>query len=112
MNDYNCVAMAMQTVSPHALLVGTYAGRAFWATPVLAPPSPEERPQLAIGLYPGLVLRGRVGIRCELQYSTDLGESKTWHNLADIVLPSSPFLYFDAVSATEGRRFYRAIVKP
>jgi hypothetical protein len=35
-----------------------------------------------------------------------------WQELANIVLPVSPYLFFDTNSISAPRRFYRAVLKP
>lgn len=65
---------------------------------------------LKIDLYAGIQINGTVGATYQLQYATLL-PSTNWITLTNIVLPISPFLYFDADAiSNNGKRFYRAFL--
>jgi hypothetical protein len=55
----------------------------------------------------GLTIDGIKNTTYRIEYSTDLG-ANTWTNLLDLVLPVSPFTFFDSKSVTP-ERFYRAV---
>lgn len=83
------------------------AGTSEWKTfsyttnPVTGPATTE------IALYPGISISGVVGATYRIEYTLDLG-NPTWTALTDIVLPSSPYIYFDASPVSQSpKRFYR-----
>jgi hypothetical protein len=66
---------------------------------------------LAIGLYPGLQISATVGATYQLQYTTNVS-SGAWLTLTNIVLPSSPYLFFDPTSAaSQVSRYYRLVTE-
>lgn len=67
------------------------------------------QPAMDIHMYAGVTVTGTVNAPYQIQYRTDLG-SPTWQPLADILLPSSPYIYFDTNSPAAVRRFYRAVL--
>jgi len=62
-----------------------------------------------IRTYVGLTISGVVGGSYQIQYMTNLNNT-TWTTLTNIVLPSSPYLFFDADSAESPGRFYRFVL--
>jgi hypothetical protein len=63
----------------------------------------------SISLHPGITISGTIGAAYEVQYTTNLA-SGNWVNLTNIVLPSSPFLYFDPTPVSgQNRRFYKVV---
>ena len=66
---------------------------------------------LSLSTYAGLSIEGTVGGRYQIEYSTDLNPD-SWATLTTIVLPKSPYLFFDVESPRDERRFYRALAKP
>ena len=69
----------------------------------------SEPASLDIGLYAGVGITGTVGATYRIEYSVML-PSTNWTALTNIVLPSSPYLYFDTQSVTNhGQRYYRAL---
>ena len=71
-----------------------------------------EPPSATIAAYAGVQITGTIGATYRIQYTLDLA-NPSWTNLADIVLPASPYTYFDPlpISATP-KRFYRVSVAP
>jgi hypothetical protein len=68
-----------------------------------------QPPSSSISLYPGITISGTIGAAYEVQYTTNLA-SGNWMNLTNIVLPSSPFLYFDPTPvSSQNQRFYQVI---
>lgn len=65
---------------------------------------------LNINVYAGLTIVGQVGGNYEIDYWNDLSSSYTV--LANIVLPSSPYLFIDTNSPNFTKRFYRAVLLP
>jgi hypothetical protein len=64
---------------------------------------------LSISMYPGIQISGTVGATYQLQYTTVL-PATNWTTLTNILLPVSPFLYFDTqYSTNKANRFYRAV---
>jgi len=72
-----------------------------------------ERPdhELTVAAYPGLTITGSVGARYRIEYRDALPANGAWHVLTNVVLPSSPWLYFDREAFAHPRRFYRAVVE-
>ena len=63
---------------------------------------------LALRTYPGLTLTGIVGRTYQIQTSPD---ASNWTAHANVLLPSSPYLWFDP-EPVAGNRFYRALLLP
>jgi len=63
---------------------------------------------LVINTYPGLTITGIVGRTYQIQTSPD---AKTWSAHANVLLPSSPYLWFDQ-DPVAGNRFFRALLLP
>ncbi len=63
---------------------------------------------LALNTYPGLTITGIVGRTYQIQTSPD---TINWAAHATILLPSSPYLWFDQ-DPVAGNRFYRALLLP
>lgn len=68
-------------------------------------------PRLSIDFYAGITIDGTVGTTNRIEYVTNLGDTN-WITLTNLVLPQSPFLFFDVTSPRTQRRFYRAIQAP
>jgi len=73
-------------------------------------PSPQivDAANLALRTYPGLTITGVVGRTYQIQISPD---NANWTVHANVLLPSSPYLWFDADPVTSNR-FYRALLLP
>lgn len=73
---------------------------------------PSTGPATAsLAVYPGLTIQGTIGGRYRIEYSNDLA-STNWIFLKQIVLPSSPFLFFDTSAVGQPARFYRVVESP
>jgi hypothetical protein len=62
---------------------------------------------LNIAAYAGITIIGTVGRTYVVQYATDIG-STNWLSLTNVILPYSPYLFFDTSGPMSSRRFYRA----
>lgn len=85
------------------LASGTSEWKTFSYTtnPVTGPATTE------IALHPGISISGVVGATYRIEFTLDLS-NPTWTALTDIVLPSSPYIYFDVSPVTQSpKRFYR-----
>jgi hypothetical protein len=73
-------------------------------------PSPQvvTGANLLLNTYPGLTITGIVGRTYQIQSSPD---AINWTVQANILLPSSPYLWFDA-NPVAANRFYRALLLP
>ncbi|NOS69900.1 MAG: hypothetical protein HOP33_08210 [Verrucomicrobia bacterium] len=70
---------------------------------------PAEPASLSIGVYAGIEITGTVGAVYRAEYATEL-PTTNWTAITNIVLPSSPYLFFDAQSInTAAKRFYRVV---
>lgn len=66
-------------------------------------------PTTEIAMYPGVMIRGLVGATYRVEYVDALSSaSNNWQSLTNIVLPSTPYIYFDT-AAKGGQRIYRVI---
>jgi hypothetical protein len=70
--------------------------------------SPPAAPALAVAAYPGLTITGTVGARYRIEYRDALAANGAWNVLTNVVLPSSPWLYFDREAFAHPGLFYRA----
>jgi len=68
-------------------------------------------PPLVINTYAGLTISGQIGATFQIQCTANLN-SPDWTTLTNLTLPTNPYLYFDATSAGQPRRFYRAVPVP
>jgi hypothetical protein len=73
-------------------------------------PSPQvlNGANLSINTFPGLTITGIVGRTYQIQTSLD---ATNWVPRANVLLPSSPYLWFDQ-NPVAGNRFYRALLLP
>lgn len=77
--------------------------------PVTSPP-PTCRVELSplwidIKMFAGVIIQAQPGKTVKIEYSNDL---VTWSPLTQLVLPSSPYTYYDTDSPNHAKRFYRA----
>jgi hypothetical protein len=72
--------------------------------------APAVPGSVGLHMYAGLQVQGCPGCRYRIECADGL-QSTNWITLANITLPSSPFLWFDLASPTEPRRFYRAVLE-
>lgn len=84
---------------------GNYRIRAIAFDPL---PQPVTDANLGIAAYPGLTITGTPGRAYRIESSLD---SAAWRSEETIVLPQSPFLWFDR-DAVGQRRFYRVFLLP
>jgi concanavalin A-like lectin/glucanase superfamily protein len=76
--------------------------------PELSPATEVSEPRISLELYAGLSIEGTVGAKYQITYLVDLGDPN-WITLTNLVLPRSPYLFFDATSSRTQHRFYRAV---
>jgi hypothetical protein len=62
-------------------------------------------------MYAGLTVTGTAGAPYQIQYKNSLS-STNWLPLANILLPSSPYWFFDTNSPSAPQRFYRVVANP
>jgi formylglycine-generating enzyme required for sulfatase activity len=60
------------------------------------------------GNYVGLTISGTVGSTNMIQYVEVRGDTNNWTTLTNIVLPQTPYIFFDTISPTAALRRYRA----
>jgi hypothetical protein len=72
---------------------------------------PVATPFLSLDFYAGLTVLGNVGTTNQIQYVTSVADTN-WIILTNVVLPQSPYLFFDLTSPRTQRRFYRAVQLP
>ncbi len=72
------------------------------------PPAPATN---SLRLYPGVSIEGGVGRTYQIQF-TNRVSSGQWIPLTNIILPSSPFIFFDATATNSTDRFYKVIGLP
>jgi hypothetical protein len=77
---------------------------------LLGQPSGATQPSLAAATYAGITINGSVGTSYRIEYRDAFGSASVWQSLADVVLPCSPYLFFDTNSPGSPRRFYRAVL--
>jgi hypothetical protein len=73
--------------------------------------SPPATPGLTIGTYPGLTITGTPGRPVRIEYRESIAPTNSWQTLTNTILPTSPWLFIDAQSASRQRRFYRAVAQ-
>ena len=67
-------------------------------------------PGVSVQVYAGLTITGVVGSNYVVQYVTDLHQTNNWQLLTNLILPTSPYLWFDASCPATSRRFYQVLV--
>jgi len=66
--------------------------------------------ELALRLYPGLLINGSVGVSYRIEHRPDL--ASPWEFLATVTLDKTPYPFFDLNADPTQKRFYRAIKLP
>jgi hypothetical protein len=79
---------------------------------LLAQPSGPPQPTLALASYAGISISGEVGASYRIEFRRSLDATNDWQQLAELVLPASPYLFFDTNSISAPGRFYRAVSEP
>jgi formylglycine-generating enzyme required for sulfatase activity len=64
---------------------------------------------VSVQVYAGLTITGVVGSNYVVQYVTDLSQTNNWQLLTNLILPSNPYLWFDASCPATPRRLYRVL---
>jgi hypothetical protein len=75
------------------------------------PPASCEA-MLDLRLYAGITVSAPIGSTVRIDDREALSPPDAWQPLTNILIPSSPYLFFDASSSAAHRRFYRAFVAP
>ncbi|MCX6922698.1 MAG: hypothetical protein NT154_05705, partial [Verrucomicrobia bacterium] len=65
-------------------------------------------PSLSLDLYPGLSIIGTVGLNYRIEYTE--ASLTNWLPIANLTLPTSPYLWVDAGALGAPKRFYRAVL--
>ena len=75
------------------------------------PTAPVEISPLWIDLkmFAGVIIQAQPGKTVKVEYSNDL---VSWTTLTQLVLPTSPYTYYDTDSPNHPKRFYRAVEVP
>lgn len=79
---------------------------------LLAQPSGPSQPTLTLASYAGILINGEVGASYRIEFKGALNATNDWHELTNLVLPVSPYLFFDTNSISAPRRFYRLVANP
>jgi|ERR1035438_9603641 hypothetical protein len=79
---------------------------------LLAQPSGPSLPTLSLAFYAGISINGEVGASYRIEFKGSMDATNDWQELAELVLPVSPYLFFDTNSVSATKRFYRAVVMP
>jgi hypothetical protein len=75
-------------------------------------PSGPLQPVLAMNVQPEIWIAGAVGRTYRIEHQDDLEPTNVWLELAEVVLPGSPFRFMDETALGVPRRFYRAVLLP
>ena len=70
------------------------------------------RPQLGLNRTNGLILGGGIGATYRVEFKTNLTTQTTWTPLTSFTLSTSSLLLSNTRPATNGNRFYRAVLVP
>lgn len=106
--------------SPTGVLLAGHQYRLFYGTSIYASNAGDpasfvasfdfKAHYLTIQMYAGLTINGVTGATYQIQGSTNLNSPTNWTTLTNLTLPSSPYLFFDASSAGQPMKFYRALL--
>ena len=77
---------------------------------VVGPPDVLVFSFLEMDLLPRITIYGDIGATNQVQWANALGDTNIWTVLTNIVLPSSPFVFYDTLSPKGSQRYYRAVV--
>ncbi|MSU21718.1 MAG: hypothetical protein EXS30_10020 [Pedosphaera sp.] len=73
-----------------------------------APASLVSEPELDLGIYAGLTLKGTVGQTYTIEYTPDIKNDALWKPLDQVTLTNSVQFWLDFGSLGSAKRFYRA----
>lgn len=106
--------------APTGVLLAGHQYRLFYGTSIYASNAGDpasfvasfdfEAHYLTIQMYAGLTINGVPGATYQIQGTTNLNSPTNWTTLTNLTLPSSPYLFFDASSAGQPMKFYRALL--
>lgn len=77
-----------------------------------AQPSGPLQPVLAMNFPPEIWIEGAIGRNYRIEHRDDFGPTNLWQELAEVVLPGSPYRFVDETAHGVPRRFYRAVLRP
>lgn len=75
-----------------------------------AEPIPDT--SLNVNMYPGVQINGTVGRSYQIEVTPNLQNKTNWIPITTLILPESPFIWFDKESAGAPKKFYRALLLP
>ncbi len=88
------------------------AGSGYATAPeVLIAPPDLVMSTLSIKMVSQLTIYGEVGSTNQVQWVNAFGDTNTWVALTNIVLPGTPFIFYDTISPQGVQRFYRAVAQ-
>jgi formylglycine-generating enzyme required for sulfatase activity len=61
-------------------------------------------------MIPRLTIYGDIGSTNQIQYVEAFGDTSRWTGLTNVVLTSSPYLFYDTISPPGAQRFYQGVV--
>jgi hypothetical protein len=79
---------------------------------LLAQASGPSQLTLTLASYAGILINGEVGTSYRIEFRGALSATSDWQKLTDLVLPVSPYLFFDTNSISAAMRFYRVATNP
>ena len=71
-----------------------------------------EPANVAISLYPGVLIAGVAGLTYGIQYSTNLANTNGWIGLTNLALITPTEIWYDSIPASLEQRFYRVLEGP
>ena len=75
----------------------------------------SEIPVLSLQTFAGIKIVGEIGRTYSIQFATDADSGNDWFNwasIANIVLPTTPYVFVDTASGARSKGFYRAVLLP
>jgi hypothetical protein len=67
---------------------------------------------LDLKMFAGVILAGPVGTNYRIDYVNAVGGGNNWQTLTTLTLTTSPSTWIDIASASQPKRFYRAVPVP
>jgi len=103
---YDSVAIPIQFLVYGQGILLTSTGNNIYQSGIFVTNLTPPANTLDISTYSGVTINGTVGAVYRIQYSTDMN---TWQTITNLMLPYSPYLWFDTTSTVNGKRFYRSV---
>jgi hypothetical protein len=78
----------------------TAAGSGYTSAPdvLIGPPDMPSMTILDVKMIPEITIYGEIGATNQIQWINAYGDTNAWTVLTNIVLPSSPYVFYDTVS--------------